>query len=93
MLRDLYAGHLFDAVEMATRRARNSRERQRVTLLTEPVAGKPWARFRVYAYECNGVCVYASELLECAPAGVAYPHPDCDAHSRPAPRKVAEPCS
>lgn len=31
--------------------------------------------------QCNGICMYASELIDHAPAGlVAYPHPECELH-------------
>lgn len=30
--------------------------------------------------ECNGICVWAHELIDCAPNMVAYPHPDCPLH-------------
>ena len=34
---------------------------------------------------CNGICIYANELIEGAPLGqVAYAHPDCEKHSEPA---------
>jgi hypothetical protein len=35
---------------------------------------------------CNGICTWASDLIDCAPAGIAYAHPECPLHGQGADR-------